>query len=993
MPDSHSPKDLYLAAAAITDAAERDQFLEAACAGDAALFSRVTALLAADEPPAEFLAVPELDAAAAMEATLPGLGTSIGYFGDYVLLSEIARGASGVVFRARQVSLNRVVALKMLRDRALLASPADEQRFRAEAEAAAGLDHPNIVPIYEVGQHEGQGYYSMKLIEGGTLTSRSGDFREPRAAAAFIAQVARAVQHAHGHGILHRDLKPGNILLDAAGEPQVVDFGIARRLDAESSLTHTGQIIGTPHYMAPEQAGGESRRLSPATDVYSLGAVLYELLAGRRIFDGADMLTLLNQVKDSAPAPLRMLVPGLDRDLETVVMRCVEKSPAARYRSATALADDLDRWLRGEPVQARPVGRMARIMKWARRRPAHAAAAGLAALLVLTLGTAALLLSQPPVKRPAIRSGLNAVAGPEATSGARRYQLMQAAVSQEEAAHLAAGMGGRLATLSRDADYFTIAASPLAESIPAGRWCWLTQGLLLPPEAGRQRTQRAAVAVGSSWQTECHGFLVEWDTAPPPPPPPLPGSGPDGWLDLLPVLAQESTASQKSADGLRWAAAEKGAGLEFACVLPEEFDYEAEFTLDPPSAAGTWTALFFPIAGKGLTSHVHLNDIGFRLGWQLDGVADLMSEVSSIEWPAEYGRRRQVRMEVRRASIRVVFDGQPVLQWFGSSLRLNQSPWPLGRNPRHPGIHGMGVGGILHAARARSAAGSPDGGSFVGRRPPGGVPGSLLHSLTSPEWKWEGPAHTGPGTNSADYDGQPSLTADGLELFFARAAAEHPKLWTARRSDPGEPFGKAQLVPGLVNFSRRGDPSVSPDGLTLYFCDDPRDPVETNYDIAVTRRPDRDSPWEKPVILGSALNTAASDSAPALSEDGLVLVFRHEHHGLSVSRRTTVEEPFPAATKLTGPVGQLTVPDYSPFLCADGRTLIFMRNYETIRGGLNRILLLTELDGSTTRGLWRLDLPTAVTDAPWLSSDGRTLWVSANYPGSVGLMDLWAFRA
>ncbi len=339
-----------MAAMEIADAAEQARFLDEACAGDAELRERVAMLLRMDADAGKFLEP------AAHE------GDSIKYFGDYVLLDEIARGASGVVFRARQSSLNRVVALKMLRDGQLLRNEDDVQRFRAEAQAAAGLDHPGIVPIYEVGEHEGQGYFSMKFIEGGTLHLRAGEFREPRKAAALIAQVARAVHHAHEHGILHRDLKPGNILIDRTGAPQVVDFGIARQIGLASDLTHTGQIIGTPHYMAPEQARGTQRGLTAAADIYSLGAILYELLAGAKLFDGETMLTLLRQVTEQAPKPLRI---G-DRDLESIVMRCLEKQPAARYGSAEVLADELERWLRGERLQNTAVA-------WSRRRFTYAA--------------------------------------------------------------------------------------------------------------------------------------------------------------------------------------------------------------------------------------------------------------------------------------------------------------------------------------------------------------------------------------------------------------------------------------------------------------------------------------------------------------------------------------------------------------------------------------------------------------------------------------------
>lgn len=362
-PSTLRQKELFIAALEISDASERARFLEEACGGDAVLKRRVESLLRADADAGAFRE-PAADA-----------GSSIGYFGDYVLLDEIARGASGVVFRARQTSLNRIVALKMLRDRPLLTTDEDLRRFRAEAQAAAGLDHPGIVPIYEVGQHEGQGYFSMKFIEGGTLHLRAGEFREPRKAVTLIARVARAVHHAHERGILHRDLKPGNILIDRDGSPLVVDFGIARRMGVDSSLTHTGQIIGTPHYMAPEQARGVQRDLTAAADTYSLGAILYELLAGKKLFDGGTMLTLLRQVTEQAPAPLRI---G-DGDLESIVMRCLEKAPAARHASAAALADELERWLRGE----RPVN----TGSWSRRRFAYAAlglvgAGGVAAWLV-----------------------------------------------------------------------------------------------------------------------------------------------------------------------------------------------------------------------------------------------------------------------------------------------------------------------------------------------------------------------------------------------------------------------------------------------------------------------------------------------------------------------------------------------------------------------------------------------------------------------------------
>ena len=402
MPEPSPLKEIFLAASEIADAEERRHFLDRACGANSVLRHRIEVLLGS-QPSDDFLNAPASGAPSAMAAAWPDLGSSIGYFGDYMLLSEVARGGTGVVFRARQVSLQRVVALKMLRDGVLLQSAADLRRFQAEAEAAASLDHPGIVPIYEIGRHEGQAYYSMKLIEGGTLVFRAAEFRDPRKAAALISKVARAVHSAHGRGILHRDLKPGNILIDGNGEPHVTDFGIARRLDVESGLTHTGQIVGTPHYMAPEQARGENRSLTPAADIYSLGAILYELLSGAKLFDADSMLALLKLVAEAPPPPLR----ACDRDLGRIVMHCLEKSPLSRYASAADLADDLDRWLRGEPIQARPVPAVVRVIKWARRQPFAAAWVG---TLVLVIGWIVLQSRQPVRGEDAGRAGGASVA-------------------------------------------------------------------------------------------------------------------------------------------------------------------------------------------------------------------------------------------------------------------------------------------------------------------------------------------------------------------------------------------------------------------------------------------------------------------------------------------------------------------------------------------------------------------------------------------------------
>ena len=304
-----------------------------------------------------------------------------GRVGEHEVLSEIARGGMGVVYRARHAKLGREVALKMLTSP--LASTSELERFRFEAAAASSLDHPGIVPVYEFGEHEGRPWLSMKLVAGGTLKDRLPRLaRDPRACVALLSLVARAMHHAHRRGVLHRDLKPANILVDAGGAPLVSDFGLAKQVGSDAQLTQTGAVVGTPSYMAPEQARG-TRALTTAVDVYSIGAILYEALVGRPPFVGATPLaTVLAVLEKDVVAP-RALVPDVDQDLETISLRCLEREPERRYRSAEELADELERWLRGEPILARPLGARDRLVRWARRRPAAAGLVVVTALAVV----------------------------------------------------------------------------------------------------------------------------------------------------------------------------------------------------------------------------------------------------------------------------------------------------------------------------------------------------------------------------------------------------------------------------------------------------------------------------------------------------------------------------------------------------------------------------------------------------------------------------------
>lgn len=390
------------------------------------------------------------------EGGMPKVGYGASHrLGDYELLEEIGRGGMGVVYRARQLSLNRLVAVKLILA-GQLASDAEVKRFQAEAQAAASLEHPNIIPIFEIGAWEGHHFFSMKLVEGRSLTAPGLEQNIPDLVRLMV-QVSRAVHHAHQRGVLHRDLKPGNILVDASGQPHIADFGLARRLMADSELTVSGAVMGSPDYMSPEQAAGQGKRLTTASDIYSLGAILYRLLTGRAPFTGASALQTLQRLADAEPERPSKVRPGIDRDLETICLKCLEKAPERRYSSAEALAEDLERWLRGEPIHARPTSVRERTVKWARRRPALAALAGACVALALAAVTAVTWSWRrgEAALQTAHRQQTRAEAAEQAVAG----QLREAYLAQAHANRLTSHPGRRFDSLATIAKAGAIAPS------------------------------------------------------------------------------------------------------------------------------------------------------------------------------------------------------------------------------------------------------------------------------------------------------------------------------------------------------------------------------------------------------------------------------------------------------------------------------------------------------------------------------------------------------
>ncbi|MCA9212338.1 MAG: protein kinase [Planctomycetales bacterium] len=355
------------------------------------------------------------------------VGSKVRYFGQYELLQEVARGGMGVVFKARQMSLNRIVALKMILS-GQFAGEEEVQRFRTEAEAAANLEHPGIVPIFEIGEYDGHHYFSMGYVEGQSLADRVADGPlEPHESASVVKDICDAMAYAHDRGVIHRDLKPANVLMDAGGQVKITDFGLAKKIEANSSLTGTGQVLGTPAYMPPEQASGNVDTVGPLSDLYSIGAILYCLITGRPPFQAASPLDTLMQVLEREPPSPQLINPQTPKDLETIALRCLEKNIRNRYASVKDLGDELGRFLRGEPIEARPLSAPARLWRWCKRKPAVAGLCGVATALVLvfSVGGPMMAMQQAKFARRQVELKQDAIDARTAAEAARKQEEVE----------------------------------------------------------------------------------------------------------------------------------------------------------------------------------------------------------------------------------------------------------------------------------------------------------------------------------------------------------------------------------------------------------------------------------------------------------------------------------------------------------------------------------------------------------------------------------------
>jgi hypothetical protein len=424
-------------------------------------------------------------------------------FGNFDILAELGRGGMGIVFRATQRDLRRTVAIKLVRD-GTMAGADDLARFRVEAEATATLQHPQIVRVYEVGEVAGHPFFSMEYIDGPSLAQRLAEGPVPgKEAARLVALVARAIQHAHDHGLLHRDMKPSNILLDGAGQPHVTDFGLVKRLQAGAGITRTGSVLGTPSYMAPEQAAG-TKELTPAADNYALGAILYELLTGRPPFRAETPLDTLLQVLERDPAPPRLLNSNVDRDLETICLKCLEKDAGQRYATATALAEDLARYLAGESIQARSqnlASRLVSVLEHSHYRVEFQAHSR------ILFGAAAVMMLADAAKAWAFHSA-QSLPVVSSIEGLRFMVIAALLLVLRPAGLRPTSAAERLMWSVWIGYFFTLFAIAIAHWIVAGAWSVAQEPYLYPPIAAV--TGMAFFTMGASYWGWCYAIGVSF---------------------------------------------------------------------------------------------------------------------------------------------------------------------------------------------------------------------------------------------------------------------------------------------------------------------------------------------------------------------------------------------------------------------------------------------------------------------------------------------------
>jgi serine/threonine protein kinase/WD40 repeat protein len=487
---------------------DRGAFLEKYCKGDPELRRRIEALLSSHDKTSRVLEQETLQAQLAggfSRGPIPSEGQGLGpssspvpqpsssspgirRFGDYELLEEIARGGMGVVYKARQVSLNRTVAVKMILA-GQLASAADVQRFRAEAESAANLQHPNIVAIHEIGQQEAQHFFSMDYVEGQNLAAFVGrNYLSPQQAAKCLKPIAEAVEYAHERGILHRDLKPSNILIDQSGLPRITDFGVAKRMKGDSDLTLTGQVLGSPSFMPPEQASGERGRIGPPSDIYALGAILYYVLTARPPFVAESVSEVLRLVMTAEPPSPRLLNPMVPRDLETICLKCLEKEPGRRYRTAGELAEELSRFIADRPILARPASAVEKSWRWCRRKPVVAAlSAAVVCLLLIVAGGS--LVTALQINRARARAEKNL---------ARQYVANGARAEEESRLFEAVGWYAQALTLEQR-DPASVQTHRIRLGTALRQFPKLTQ-LRFIPQVSPNRQERTVYAVSPDSQ-------------------------------------------------------------------------------------------------------------------------------------------------------------------------------------------------------------------------------------------------------------------------------------------------------------------------------------------------------------------------------------------------------------------------------------------------------------------------------------------------------------